>query len=81
MGQNDLYFYITIKDGSRTIYNKRFPNSGDYGGHNVINPNLTFPVEIIPTLHTISWFVSAIFVFILLYVFIKNQLKDLSQLE
>lgn len=48
MGQNDLHFYIKILDGSRTIYNKRFPVNGDYGGHNVINPMITFPVEIMP---------------------------------
>lgn len=50
MGQNDIHFYITIKDGNRQIYHKRFPNNGDYGGHNVIGPksNWTFGVEIMP---------------------------------
>ena len=48
MGQNDLHFYIKMKDGSTTIYDQRFPSHGDYGNHNVINPNRTFPVEIIP---------------------------------
>jgi len=48
MGQNDLHFYATIKDGGRTLYRKRFPGSGDYGDRNVINPNKTFPIEIVP---------------------------------
>ncbi|WGD34609.1 hypothetical protein [Olleya sp. YS] len=48
MGQNDLYFYVKIKRGNTTLYNKRHPNSGNYPERNIINPNLTFPVEIIP---------------------------------
>lgn len=48
MGQNDIHFYAQIKNGSNILYNKRHPSSGDYGDHNVINPNLTFPVTITP---------------------------------
>ncbi|MEM5564898.1 hypothetical protein WNY78_07265 [Psychroserpens sp. AS72] len=48
MGQNDIHFYATVKDGSRQIYRKRFPTGGDYGDHNVINPNKTLSVEIVP---------------------------------
>ncbi|MGY5851375.1 LGFP repeat-containing protein [Salegentibacter sp. F14] len=48
MGENDIHFYATIKEGSNTLYNKRHPSNGDYGDHNVINPNITFPVTITP---------------------------------
>lgn len=42
MGQNDLYTYIRATDGQQT-YNKRHPSSGDWGGHNSKNINLTIP--------------------------------------
>lgn len=48
MEQNDIHFYAQIKDGSHTLYNERHPSNGDYGDHNVINPNITFPVVITP---------------------------------
>lgn len=48
MGQNDIHFYAKIKQGSHTLHSKRYPSSGDYGGHNVINPNKTFPPLITP---------------------------------
>jgi len=48
MGQNDIHFYATIKDGTRQVYRKRFPKSGDFGGHNVINPHKTLAHLIVP---------------------------------
>ncbi len=48
MGQNDLYIKVTLKEGSRTLYNKRHPSSGDYGGRNIIDLNLTIPSVITP---------------------------------
>jgi len=47
-GQNDIYFRAKLKKGSSTVYNKRHPHSGDYGDHNVIEPNITFPVKFVP---------------------------------
>ncbi|MDC7996681.1 hypothetical protein [Gilvibacter sediminis] len=51
MGQNDIYFHVKIKNGARTLHQKRYPSSGDYGGRNVINPNKTFPVLITPKIN------------------------------
>ena len=48
MGQNDLYLRATIKDNGVQILNKRFPNSGDYGGHNIVDINTTLGATIIP---------------------------------
>lgn len=42
MGQNDLYTYIKATDGQQT-YDKRHPSSGDWGGRNSKNINLTIP--------------------------------------
>ena len=48
MGQNDLYFkHIRVKEGSRTLYNKRRPSSGDWSG-NVKDVNFTIPITITP---------------------------------
>lgn len=47
-GQNDLYFRVKLKKGSSTVYSKRFPHSGDYGDHNIIEPKINFPVEFMP---------------------------------
>jgi hypothetical protein len=48
MGQNDLYIKVTIKQGSTVLHNTRYPNSGDWGGRNVRDVNLTFPPVITP---------------------------------
>jgi hypothetical protein len=48
MGQNDLYFRVTLKDGAATLFNDRYPAHGDYGGHNVIDPSITLPTVITP---------------------------------
>jgi hypothetical protein len=48
MGQNDLYLRATINDNGHQIYSKRFPDSGDYGGHNVINVNKELGITIVP---------------------------------
>jgi hypothetical protein len=47
-GQNDIYFRVKLKKGATTVHNKRYPHSGDYGDHNIIEPNITFPVEFMP---------------------------------
>ncbi|RMH32515.1 MAG: hypothetical protein D6690_13570 [Nitrospirae bacterium] len=48
MGQNDLYCYVKVRDGGRTLYNKRHPCSGDWGGRNIKDVNLTIPATIVP---------------------------------
>ena len=39
MGQNDLYFRVTINKGTTQVFRQRFPGSGDFGGHNVYSFN------------------------------------------
>ena len=48
MGQNDLYMYVKVWDGSTLVYNKRFPKSGSYDGRNVKNLNVNIPNVITP---------------------------------
>jgi hypothetical protein len=48
MGENDLYFKATIKQGSETLYHERHPSSGDWSGRNVRDVNLTIPVTVTP---------------------------------
>lgn len=48
MGQNDLYWRTTIEDNGHQIFNQRFPNSGDYGGHDVVNVNTELNCLIVP---------------------------------
>jgi hypothetical protein len=48
MGQNDLYCYIKLKQGSRNLYSKRHPRHGDWGGRNIKNVNFTIPNIITP---------------------------------
>lgn len=48
MDQNDLHFYARVKSGATMIYDKRHPNSGDYGDHNIKTVNITIPNEIVP---------------------------------
>lgn len=47
-GQNDLYCYVKLKDGSRMVYDKRHPSSGEWGGRNIKDVNLTIPNVIMP---------------------------------
>ncbi len=47
-GQNDIYCHVTLKEGGSTLYNKRHPSSGDYGGHNIVEPKITIPNVINP---------------------------------
>ncbi|RYF83281.1 MAG: hypothetical protein EOO03_15510, partial [Chitinophagaceae bacterium] len=46
-GQNDLYLRTLIRENGTQVFNKRFPNSGDYGGKNIvdINQKLNFIVK------------------------------------
>ena len=48
MGQNDLYVKVTIKQGSTVLYDQKHPSSGDWGGRNVRDVNITFPPVITP---------------------------------
>ena len=48
MGQNDLYFRITIKDNGHQLLSVRYPGSGDYGGHDVLDFNQQLPLTITP---------------------------------
>ncbi len=47
-GQNDLYCFVKLKDGSRMVYDKRHPRNGDWGGRNIKDVNLTIPNVITP---------------------------------
>jgi len=48
MGQNDMYIYVQVKDGSAVVYDKRHPSSGDWGGQNTKDVNLNIPVTLTP---------------------------------
>ena len=48
MGQNDIYLRAILEDNNHEILRKRFPDSGDFGGHNVININQQLPITIVP---------------------------------
>ncbi len=48
MGQNDMYIYVQVKDGSNVVYDKRHPSSGDWGGQNTKDVNLNIPVTLVP---------------------------------
>ena len=48
MGQNDLYTRITLRDGPNTVYDKRHPSSGDWGGRNIVDLDLNIPAVIVP---------------------------------
>ncbi len=48
MGQNDLYLRAFIRDNGAEILNKRFPNSGDYDGKNIVDINSTLGTTIVP---------------------------------
>lgn len=45
--QNDLYVYIRASDGSQT-YDRRHPGSGNWGGHNSHNINITIRNRFVP---------------------------------
>jgi hypothetical protein len=48
MGQNDLYIKVTVREGSRTVYDRRHPSSGDWDGRNIVDLSLTLPVVLAP---------------------------------
>ncbi len=48
MGQNDLYVYTSLIANGHTVFSKRFPNTGDYGGHNIKDINATFDHTVTP---------------------------------
>lgn len=48
MGQNDIYLRATIKRGGATVYSQKHPSSGDWGGRNVRDVNITFPAVLHP---------------------------------
>lgn len=48
MGENDLYLKITVKDHDNILFDTRFPESGDYGGHNIIDLKQTLQITIVP---------------------------------
>lgn len=50
MGENDIFFNISLQEGGRIIYTARYPSSGDYGDHNIIDVNLELPLVISPKL-------------------------------
>jgi hypothetical protein len=52
MGQNDLYFRIVVKDGSHQLHNQRYPGSGDFGGHDILDFNHTLPLTLTPGIHS-----------------------------
>ncbi|MFT3980147.1 MAG: hypothetical protein QM687_06720 [Ferruginibacter sp.] len=47
-GQNDLYLRTLIRENGTQIFNKRFPNSGDYSGKNIVDINQTLNATIKP---------------------------------
>lgn len=47
-GQNDIYCQVTLKDGGSTLYDKRHPGSGYWGGHNIVEPKITIPKVVNP---------------------------------
>ncbi len=47
-GQNDLYIRTLIRENGTAILNKRFPNSGDYGGKNIVDINQKLTAVIKP---------------------------------
>jgi hypothetical protein len=49
MGQNDLYWKLTVRQGASTVFDQRFPSSGDMGNHNVYDWNYTVPVTLVPS--------------------------------
>ena len=48
MGENDMYIYVQVKDGTSVVYDKRLPSSGDWGGTNSKDVNLNIPVTLVP---------------------------------
>lgn len=48
MGENDLYFRITVTDNGHPLHNARYPSSGDFGGHDILNFNQQLPITITP---------------------------------
>ena len=48
MGQNDLYIKAIIKQGGQKIFDKKYPENGDWGGRNVREVNITLPEVVTP---------------------------------
>lgn len=48
MGQNDLYLRVTVTDRGSTVFDQRFPSSGDYGGNNSLDFDYLVPALITP---------------------------------
>lgn len=48
MGQNDLYMRVVLREGGAAVYNQRHPGSGDFGGNNSRDLNLTIPRVVVP---------------------------------
>jgi LGFP repeat len=48
-GANDIYMKVTVSVGSKTVYNKRVPEDGDWStGSNVVDVNHRIPVDLSP---------------------------------
>jgi hypothetical protein len=49
MGQNDIYLReVKVEVGGATVYNRRHPQNGDFGGRNVVEVDLHLPPVIVP---------------------------------
>ncbi len=48
MGQNDIYLRVRLHDNGNEIFNKRFPDAGDFNGRNVVDINQQISQNIIP---------------------------------
>lgn len=42
-GENDLYLTLRVSDNGTMLFDQRFPGSGDFGGHDTIEPKVTVP--------------------------------------
>jgi hypothetical protein len=38
-GQNDVYMHLSLKDNGNEFYRRRLPESGDFGGRNIVDVN------------------------------------------
>ena len=49
MGENDIYFRVTInRNGNGVIFSNRYPGSGDFGGRNILTFNQQLDAIMVP---------------------------------
>jgi hypothetical protein len=48
MGDNDLYFRVIVEDNGHQLLNIRFPSSGSFDGHDILNFNQQLPITVTP---------------------------------